>query len=126
MKYTNELREMHHEQELQKARWRGMLERRFSRLQDYLDASGLEDRAAVMLACREPGLTRDDGTFIYLQYRVALAYANAVSTLHLIENRLDDPWFMQSIIQLLEILENEAACHADELVEYCADWWGQK
>jgi hypothetical protein len=124
MKYTNELRSEHAEQSLQKARWRGIIELHFSRLQDCLDSCGLDSSSAALLACKDPTPTRDDGTFVYLQYRVALAYANAISTLHLMQDRTDDPWFMQSIVQLLQTLEGDAMCHTDELVEYCADWWG--
>ena len=121
-RYTNEMRAATDEERRIRNKWRQQIGHQFDSLQATLEASGLDSHRAVLLAMRKPAPTRDAGMFDYLQYRVALAYANAVSALSLLKDNID-PWFTQGIVELIVVLDNDARCHADELAEYCSGWW---
>ena len=102
--------------------WKDDIRSHFYNLRTAVESCGMDSRIALDLSKKEPAPKRERNTFLYLQYRVALAYSNALEVVQLLKEA-KDPWQITQIIQLIAALDNDAFCHADELATICEDWW---
>jgi uncharacterized protein (UPF0335 family) len=102
--------------------WKEDIRAHFYNLRTAVESCGMDSKVALSLSKKDPAPKREQNTFIYLQYRVALAYTNALDAVQLLRG-LDNPWQISQIVKLLAAFDNDAFCHADELVTICEEWW---
>jgi len=120
--YISEIRAAHDKEARTVELWKEDIRSHFYNLRTAIESCGMDSKLALNLSMKDPAPTRKRNTFLYLQYRVALAYANAIEIVQLIKG-VSDPWKVSQILKMLAAFDADAFCHADELVNLCEDWW---
>ena len=120
--YLDEIRAAHDAEDHAIAVWKEDIRSHFYNLRTAIESCGMDSKLALELSAKDPAPTRQQNTFLYLQYRVALAYANAIEVVQLIKG-VSNPWKVSQILKMLAAFDNDAFCHADELVSLCENWW---
>ena len=121
-KYVEDMQRTHDEELEVFEEWKDDIRNYFYNLRTSVESCGMDSKFAISLARKDPPPTRERNTFLYLQYRVALAYMNALDTVSIIKEERN-PWIVNQVMELLATFDNDAFCHADELVSICEAWW---
>ena len=122
-RFIDNIRREQDREDQERMLWKDDARAHFSSIRTSLETAGLDASYALSLARVDPTPSRQQDTFSYLQYRIALAYSNALETVQLFRGE-KDPWKIAQILQVLAIFDNDACCHADELITLCDSWWG--
>tara|TARA_B100000029_G_scaffold132355_1_gene126191 strand:- start:1473 stop:1889 length:417 start_codon:yes stop_codon:yes gene_type:complete len=120
--YIDEIRAAHKAQDTALELWKDDIRSHFYNLRTAVESCGMDSKLALELSKKDPAPKRERNTFLYLQYRVALAYANSIDVVQLLKG-VSDPWQITQILKMLAAFDNDAFCHADELVSLCEGWW---
>ena len=120
--YIDGIKAEHAQKDAEEELWREDIRVHFYNLRTAVESCGMDSTVALELSQKEPPPRREQNTFLYLQYRVALAYANALEVSQLLKGT-KDPWKVAQIMKLLAAFDNDAFCYADELINICETWW---